>query len=164
MSSISKSKSTRARTMRISAYARFRPMHPRGPMLNGCEASRRSSAYRTSPSQRSGTKESGSRKLRGEWQAAHAGTATLWAGFEVSVALFKVCDCGTIQALGIGKIGLLLSRDLCHISSTQWRDCSTENTYHAARHKMAAHDFPLTGWDKPYQCTCDWWHDSERLV
>ena len=64
-------------------------MHPRGPILNGWEASRRSPAYRASPSQRSGTKDSGSRKLRGEWQAVHGGTATLCAHLEVSIAFSK---------------------------------------------------------------------------
>lgn len=48
----SKCQRTLARIRRISAYASCRPIQLRGPMLNGCEASRRSLANSGSPSHR----------------------------------------------------------------------------------------------------------------
>jgi hypothetical protein len=65
-----------ARMRRISAYASCRPMQLRGPMLNGCEASRRSPANSGSPSQRWGRNSSGRWKLELERHAAYCCTAT----------------------------------------------------------------------------------------
>lgn len=58
-------------------YTYFFPAQSREPTEKGCSAAFRSLAYRSSPIQRSGTKDSGSLKLRSDEYMMYCGAATM---------------------------------------------------------------------------------------